>query len=205
MEVAAQILSFQAEYHQDASGIYQLVSTEDKTRSQLWFNGNKEADDTETGGEMPDKSAGEYDTLGFKWKEDGTLMMREMIQENMDDVSPGAPPLVTDESYELEILEGSKEDFDAGKTISVRLTEASAEQYEKDLVKEVEGYFSEIAPGIIESYAGSAIDMTTHEIEAKILEVELSNSPAELSKSKYVIDAKDYMTLRFRWTLYKTK
>ena len=205
LSIELDILSYEAEYYSTSDGTYQLSSNKVKMRSQSWIDSVKESDETETDEEVPDKSAGEFDSVSFEWSDSGTLKMREFIQENMDDVIPGAPPSKWDHTYELEVVKGSKEDFDAGRTISVRYSQASLKQAEKDFGKKIEAYFSEIALIILKQAAGSDVDMTSSQLESELVTVTTANSLSELSKSKYIIDSENSANVRFKWTLFETK
>lgn len=199
------IVSYEGEYHATSSGAYQISSNKIETRLQLMADGVKVSDETDTDEELPDKSAGEFDSLSFEWKDNKTLKIREFSQENMDDALSGAPPFKWDHTYELEILSGSREDFDAGRTISVRYTEASMKQLREDLGKYIETYFSEFAPILLEEAAGGGIDMASTEIESELEIVTIANTPCELSKSKCIINSKNDQNIRIKWILYKTK
>ena len=205
LSIELDMLSYEAEYHSISDGTYQLSSNKVKMRSQSWIDSVKESDETETDEELPDKSAGEFDSVSFEWSDSGTLKIRELTQENMDDVIPGAPPLKWDEIYELEVITGSKEDFDAGRTISVRYSGASLEQAKKNFAKYIEASFSEIAPIILEQAAGGDVDMTSSQIQSELVTVTISNTPSELSKNKFIIDSENAANIRFKWTLFETK
>ncbi len=199
------MLSYEAEYHPDPSGTYQLSSNKTKIRSQVWTDGVKDNDETETDEELPDKSAGEFDSMSFKWKDDQTIEVREFYQESMDDILPDAPPLIFDDVYELEITSGSKADFEAGRAISVQYTAASLAQLEKDLVKEIDAYFVQLAPIILKQAAGGAIDMSSSRIESEVEAVSINNVPSEFSKGKFQINTDDFANIRMKWSLYLTQ
>ncbi len=203
--VEIEMPSAQFEYRSTPDGNYQIFSSKLEARTQLWVDGVKSLDETETDEDLPDTAAGEFESVSFEWKDDRTLRIREQVQDNMDELGADAPPLKWDKTYELEILRGSKEDFEAGRTISVRYTEVSMELVKKDMGEKFKTYFDESIPVLFDQVVDGDVDKTFSLVETEVETVNVANPPSKLSNSSYVVDSKDYASVRIKWTFYKTK
>lgn len=203
MSLKMDSLSGESQYQVDTNGVYQLVSKKFEIQYQGWLRDVKVIDKVSIDEELPDQSAGEYTSFSLQWNDNGSVSIRQFSKINMDEMVPGADPWIWDKTYELEPVEGTREDFDAGRTISLQYTEESFNQAKQDAIAKIKDTYGELMAQIIrQASLDKGLDDSSIETETEVVSFSMLYTPMEVSKIRCIEKNKNSESVEIRTILY---
>lgn len=194
-------------YSRDENGVYQLSSSNVSLHMQMWDNGVKIHDELSTDTELPDKDAGEFNSIEVLWGEDESLLMHESVFNKMSVGLPGALPFEQDETFKMRIQNGSKDDFEAGEIVTAVYTEPAFEIAKNRFVEQFKSTFDAI-PSFLQKQIETQVKADTGksvtiEIRQRLETIELRKVPFQISKDQIRTEGESFARIRFHWTAYQ--